>query len=73
MKMPQKAPNKANLESEQSLESQEFKSRNGRGGGAKTKPIGSEWWRVAREEWAVASEAERRGLTARQKRQTKPN
>ena len=35
---PQKAPNKANLESKQSLESQELKSETGRGGGAETKP-----------------------------------
>ncbi len=38
--MPKKAPNEVNLKLEQSSESQELKSRNGRGGGAKTKPIG---------------------------------
>ncbi len=35
---PQKAPDKANLQSKQSLKSQELKSENGRGGGAETKP-----------------------------------
>src|SRR5271157_1660699 len=38
--MPKKAPNEANLKLKQSSESQAIKSRNGRGGGAKTKPIG---------------------------------